>query len=187
MIIFVAPKDAFGIERFLEVRGKDLASRIRLLSYEDLFHRRTLPAGSYIFTALDLLTPAQSVLVSAAWDTLSNHGLPLLNDPRRFQGRYELLSQLQARGWNRFSVFRASQASRVHHFPVFIRKENDHSGNLSTLLYDHRQLRRELLRLRLRGYSEQELLVVEICDTSDDKGYYRKYSAFIIGKHSFFI
>ena len=51
-----------------------------------------------------------------------------------------------------------------------------------TLLHDRAALKRGLNYVRLQGNRLADILVVEFCDTSDQSGVFRKYSAFVVDK-----
>ena len=141
---------------------------LQLLFYDDLLRVPALPAGAYVFTDLERLTPTERRLVASVWDQLAVHAsrVRLLNDPRRVLGRYELLTELARVGWNSYRVWRPTDDLSAVRFPVFVRAEREHTGALTPLLPDAPALRRALLRARLLGYRAAELLVVEFCDTA---------------------
>jgi hypothetical protein len=171
------------LETYFQTWGRALAGRVRVLSYEDLPHTRELPAGTYVFADLEQLSDEQTALAAHLWEQLAASGRPvrLLNHPRRFVRRYDLLAMLHARGENSFRAYRITELNRPPQFPVFLRNEDDHSGSRTELLRTKRELDRALARLFLRGLPLRDLLVVEFCDTSDAAGIFRKYSAFCLG------
>ena len=61
MIYFLVDRDgAYGIENYrTQKAGERLAARIQPILYEELPDRTDLPVGSYVFSALDQLTPSQ--------------------------------------------------------------------------------------------------------------------------------
>lgn len=158
-------------------------SRMAFLYYEDLPRLTELPAGTYLFADLERLRPRQLELAARVWEQLAKEPARAraLNDPRRALRRYDLLARLHAEGINRFRSLRASEPLEALRFPVFLRAECEHTGALTPLLPDERTLRRALRRARLRGYRATDLLVTEFCDTSDERGVFRKYSAFRVG------
>jgi hypothetical protein len=97
-------------------------------------------------------------------------------------GRLALLRTLHAAGLSRIQAVRATEPMDSLHFPVFLREETGHSGNLTPLLHSPREVHRALRRLMLRGFRRRELLAVEFCDTGNTRGGYRKYSAYIVGE-----
>ena len=139
--------------------------------------------GAYIFTDLDRLCPSERELAAAIWRQLSRQkpGVRLLNDPARALGRYELMCELAGMGENQYRARRLTDSLEDLRYPVFIRCEREHSGSLTPLLHNATELRRERLWMRIRAYRVQDLLVVEFCDTSDADGFFRKYSAFVVG------
>jgi len=157
---------------------------MQILRYDNLREIQRLKPGSYIFSDLERLSPPELKLAQHVWETLSNAGprLRLLNNPSRVLCRHDLLSRLFEEGKNRFRAVRATEPLHSLRFPVFIREENDHNGNLTPLIYKRADLAWPLRALRLRGHRLHDLLVVEFCDTSDPAGIFRKYSAFRIGE-----
>jgi len=185
MIFFLAPQTgAFGMEGFLRVDGAALlGDRLRVVTYEELIRRRELPLGSYIFSALDQLSPTETEIVVRCREELARAApdAVLLNDPTQVLHRYELLQAAFEAGRNTSRVSRASQFLQDHHFPVFLRLERQHTGSLTPLLRTQRELNREILRACFRGFRLRDLLVVEYCDTMDSDGVFRKYGAFVVG------
>jgi len=178
---------------YAEKWGPAPGSRMKLVRYDELLRTASLTEATYIFSDLEVLSDAGMAVAKAAWRTLSASGLPLrlLNDPSRALHRYDLLSMLHAQGINRFRVVRADCLEGGLRFPVFVRYEKQHTGPLTPLLRDEKELRRALRYLRLRGHRPSRLLVVEFCDGSDPNGIFRKYAAFLVGdrvlpRHLFF-
>ncbi|MGO9242819.1 MAG: hypothetical protein ACLQBJ_18605 [Bryobacteraceae bacterium] len=161
--------------------GRPLAGRLQQLTYAELFRTRSIQRGTWIFTALDALTPAELQLVHILQSAARSAGQRVLNDALEALHRGALLEQLHAAGCNDFRVCRADGPLRSLRFPVFVRVAAEHDGNLTPLLHNRGELRRALLYLRLRGIPLRQLLVVEFCDTVCRDGLYRKYSTFRIG------
>jgi hypothetical protein len=156
---------------------------MQVLRYNNLGEIKLLLPGSYIFSDLERLSPPELKLAQQVWETLSNAGprLRLLNNPYRVLCRHDLLRKFFEEGKNRFRAVRANEPLHSLRFPVFVREENDHNGNLTPLIYNPNDLNRCLRSIRLKGYRLRDLLVVEFCNTSDSAGIFRKYSAFRIG------
>jgi hypothetical protein len=184
MIFFVVPDDSFfSIADYLENQGRPIADRLDLVFYPELVYRRKLRLGTYVFCALDRLTEAEREITLRAWEALSATGceIRLLNHPTKTLLRYDLLRKLYETGINRFQAYRASETRRPKRYPVFLRLENEHLGDIGGLLHNQAQIYAALARARLLGYRIRDLLIVEFCDTADRAGFYRKYSAFIVG------
>jgi hypothetical protein len=154
---------------------------IKILTYEGL--PTILPRGTYVFSDLERLTPAQSVLVADVRDQLAAavDGVRLLNHPIRSLRRFALLRQLSAAGRNAFRLFRASEPLDGLRFPVFLRRADEHDGSATGLLREHREVDQAIVRALLAGIDLDDLLIVEFCDTSEGSGRFRKYSAFRVG------
>jgi hypothetical protein len=190
----------YTIDWFLEEWAPELAARVRVLPYEEAFDGGRLAPGAYIFSDLDRLSAVQRQAAIELWDRLAelHPHVRLLNHPARALGRYDLLRTLHASGGNDFNVYRLrdvfaadspAQAQMLSgrplvepRFPVYLREECEHWGELSALLHDWDQVREAASDLlsSLR-YSLQELMLVEFCDTVDADGVYRKYTSFVIG------
>jgi hypothetical protein len=188
VIFYLVTPAGHGTVEYVSSWGPAPNSRMRYLLYDDLRRIRSLATGTYVFTDLERLSPPQLQLARQLWQTLSEAGSATrrVNDPSRVLCRFDLLQRLFAEGSNRFRAVRANESFHVLgslRYPVFVREEKEHTGNLTSLLYGPGDLTRQLRRLRLKGYYAKDLLVVEFCDTSDASGIFRKYSAFrIAGK-----
>ncbi|MDW7759767.1 MAG: hypothetical protein SCM96_03905 [Acidobacteriota bacterium] len=184
MIHYLVTRDENrGITRYLAGRGKPLAGFLRILYLDDLHRFPSFPCGTFIFSNLDHLSPFQRDVAGQVARSLfrSGPGLKILNHPDRVLLRYELLCRLHALGINRFRAVRASESLDSLNYPVFLRAENHHLGALTNLLPDRASLERAIREKMILGYRRSELLAVELCDTSDGSGLFRKYSAFKIG------
>ena len=184
MIFFVAPAEGlFGMREFLEIQGHPFVDHIRLLTYEEIAIRRQLPLGTYIFAAIDQISPTEREITALCWRELyrGSSEIALINHPYHVLCRYELLETCFQLKRNSFRVFRASDFTRCRSFPVFVRVEREHTGSLSGLLYSKRALLRALAKALLQGYRLRDLMIVEYCDTADSSGVFQKYSAFIVG------
>jgi len=179
----VTPEGREAMDHYVSSWGPVPGSRIRILLYDDLLRIRVLNPGTYIFSDLERLSPPGLKLACQAWEILSvaGSGVRLLNDPSRVLCRYDLLRKLFDEGKNCFNAIRASESLQSLHYPVFVREEKQHSGNLMPLMHSRSELVSGLRSLRLQGYHRRDLLVVEFCDTSDSAGVFRKYSAFMVG------
>ncbi len=163
--------------------GAALRKPMVVMPYELLTRMPVLPQGSYIFSDLERLDAMPRKVLGKLWNGLQANGCRMLNHPERSLRRLELLDALHADGSNRFRAFRADTPGEPWRYPVFLRQEKEHSGARSPLLHDLQSVREAMLQLVLAGHALADLLVVEMCDTSDPDGIYRKYSAFRIGDH----
>jgi hypothetical protein len=171
---------------------------MRVVLYDELARLDRLPLGTWVFTETDRLSNAERKLALLACDRLAAAGARVMNDPRRTLLRYDLLRAASVGGVNRFQAWPATGVifgrngrreartaetvvAEALRFPVFIRFANRHTGNLTPLLDSPRQLEAALASLMSARHRLDHLLVVEFCDTKDEHGIYRKYSAYKIG------
>ena len=183
MIFFVVQEDrSFGFRYFLEDRTEAQRRRFQILPSDRLLRGHAFTPGTYVF-ALDNLLPAERTYYGQLWSQLGRHrpGVRLLNDPRETMGRLALLQALYAAGLSRVQAVRATEPVESLRFPVFLREETGHGGNLTPLLHSPGEVARALRKLTLRGFCRRELLAVEFCDTANASGVYRKYSAYVVG------
>jgi hypothetical protein len=183
------------IRRYLEGHGAALAQRIKPALYDWLLAEQALPPGAYLFADLELLPEHERQEAERIWNRLAARGCPLLNHPTRSLRRYDLLRLLHARGVNQFNLYRLGESETPPRFPVFVRGENDHHGSRTRLLESTRELAAAATWLKWTSWFGKkrlrEAIVTEFCDTADEEGVYRKYSAFnvrgeILPRHVFF-
>jgi hypothetical protein len=182
MIHVVVPAASdWTIRDYLSGRGRSVADRFRILHYEDLASRRSFDRGVYALTWLQL--PAgQQAIVEQLVARLAGEGVRVLNHPTRTLGRFDLLEELRRRGLNEFRAARLAGGDAVSlRYPIFLRSEREHTGSLSPLLRFPSELDGAIGRALWLGYPMDDLLAVEFCDTSDAKGFFRKYGAYVVG------
>jgi hypothetical protein len=174
------PSLEIGIARYLRTRGTSLRGLLHPTTYEQLFGAPRVPTGTWVFAALDTLTPAERALTSSLHRQLNAQGVRTLNDPARSLLRSALLERLHDAGLNSFRAVRAADYRGGLRFPVFLRTDRGHDGNLSPLLFSEREVHRALRSARLRMQHLDDLLIVEFLDLADG-GVLHKYSAFRVG------
>jgi len=168
------------MQNFLDSWGSELRNQIRIVTYEMLPDAETVPAGTWVFSDIERLSPAQRDLAAQVWAKLRDAGQRTLNHPHHVKTRFDLLTALRSSEHNAFGVWRASESGGWR-YPVFLREADDHGGSLTGFLQTQDDLDRALVPALMRGHRLEDLLVVEYCDTRSDDGIYRKYSAFNIG------
>jgi hypothetical protein len=183
VIRYVVPAERSRVIReYLELWGKDLASRLEVLPCEELAGRRSLEPGTYVLAALDQMSAAAGRLVADMHRHLSGRdGFRFLNHPTATLRRFELLSELRRLGRNDFRAFRATGDLAELRFPVFLREERAHDGAISPLFHSLKEVEAGIGRALVTGYRLSDLLVIEFLDTADAGGTYRKYAAFVVG------
>lgn len=184
MIFFVAPSgETWELEDYLRTYGKELIGRASVLTWDQIVARQALALGSYVFLAIDQMSPTEKEIAAQCWERLSRaqSGVTLINHPSEVLLRYDLLQVCKERQRNTFRVRRAIDFLRCGEFPVFLRREHDHNASLTPLLYTRWELARAVEKCLAAGYRMRDLIVVEYCNTADSAGTFRKYSAFIVG------
>jgi len=183
MIFYVAPRSAaWTVHEYLSRWGKEVAGRLAVVHYEDFLERRSFERGTWVLSALCSLTDETRARLASVHGRLAGReGLRFLNHPTRTLRRYGLLEELWRRGWNEFRAVRATEDFAGLRYPVFLRSERHHDGALSPVLESPRAVEAAIGRALVRGRPLHDLLVVELCDTSDAEGCYRKYTAYIVG------
>lgn len=180
MVFYLVTKGhRYTIEPFLATVGRAIAPRVRVVPYDTVLRRRRVPLGVYIFSDFDRLTPPDLDRAAVLWHALADAGATLLNHPTRSMKRYELLRHLYEAGINSHDVYRLTEARRPRRYPVFLRREDEHTGSLSPLLAGPAELDTAVAEIERRGENRDRLLVVEFSDTADE-GLFWKYSAFYV-------
>ncbi len=182
----VTKRHAYTLRRYLRTWGRPLVERFGIATYEALLADPTTeaPPRTYIFSDIERLSPTDAVRAAEARDRILERvaDARILNPPTRSMRRYELLRTLFERGDNTFNVYRLTEGHQPQRWPVFIREENEHTKSLSVLLHSPEALEAAVAELDARGYSREDKLVVEFCDTRDDQGLFYKYGAYLTGE-----
>lgn len=183
MIFFVAPaQETWCVEAYLDQYGDKLLGRATVLTFDSIAIQQGLSLGTYIFLAIDQLSPTEREIAGLCWRELlrASSGITLVNHPSEVLCRYDLLKACFERG-NTFQIWRASKFYRCQKFPVFIRSEHEHTGSLTGLLYTQRELTLALAKTLGHGYRLRDLIIVEYRETVDSSGLFRGYCASIVG------
>ncbi len=196
----------YTVRKYLESWGQSLASRIRVAHYPGLRSTGRTAAKRlsqnlrawrvgvlrppdpsqgqkriYVFTDLERLSPNETKLAMGLYRQLEEHPATaaILNHPLDSMRRFELLTHLRQSGSNQFAIYRADDLPRTLRWPVFVRDENEHGSAMSPLIGSREQLDDELQHSGPGPLANR--VVVEFCDTADDRGVIRKYGAFCVG------
>ncbi len=193
MIHFLTTRrHGYTLRQHLAWFGKGATDRFSVLSYGELFRRRSLPAGVYVFADLERLCPRNRDRAAHVHRCLAaSNRCRMLNDPARTLRRYDLLRTLHEQGLNAFRAYRLGEDREALRFPVFLRGEDDHKGSFTPLLHDAAAVSAAIREARRSWKRRRANLMTEFLDTARDDGIYRKYSAFhvaghVIPRHLFF-
>ncbi|MGH7518326.1 MAG: hypothetical protein ACREOC_12790 [Gemmatimonadales bacterium] len=180
------------VDHFLAHRGRALRGVLRPLVYERALSMPWAPAGHWIFADVDRLPPRVAEKAARLWEVLAAaRAGHVVNHPTRVVRRYELLRRLHEAGINHSDVYRVTEVREPRRWPVFVRREGEHQGAMTELLYGPDQLSAALQEMDQRGQSREDALICEFCDTADARGVYTKYGSFlaagrVIPRHVFF-
>jgi hypothetical protein len=170
------------MQPYLEEWAGDFASRVEVISYDELFRSRKVPLVTHVFTDLECLTPEDREQAAFFWNQLERgpNSVRLLNHPLRAMRRFELLRHLHEQGINDFDVYRLNDPRKPKRFPVFLRVENDHNGPESTLIYNQVELDQAVERMFRQGKCAEERMITEFNAQKSPQGAYLKYGVFFI-------
>ena len=187
MLNFIVPWKQKWIFQNLKNRlHSDQSSSLSFFAYHDLYRKQKLKPGIYIFTGYGVLTNVQKEVGLQLSKQLQKAGSDfiIMNHPEKVLDRYELLETLYHLGYNQFRAYKIHEIlsdSVKPGFPVFIREAGRHSGSLTGLLTNSDSMIKKIHELKKSGFKYDHLLVVEFIDTADNRGIYKKYSAFRLG------
>lgn len=183
MIYYVLPAQSrFTMDEFFSFEEPVFVNRFRVIDFEQLPAMRRFEPGTYVIAGIDQAEPAMKELIVSLCDQLdAAGGSRILNWPSRTLGRFELLKRLHAAGRSDVGVARGSEDLTGLRYPVFLRSEREHIGNVSPLLRTPADARNAVGAALVEGYSLRDLMVVEFCSTADANSVYRKYAAYNVG------
>jgi hypothetical protein len=183
VICYVLPAASrFTMDEFFSFEEPALVNRFRVIDFEQLPAMRRFERATYVIAGIDQAEPAMRELIASLCDQLdAAGGSHILNWPTRTLRRFELLKRLHAAGRNGFRVARPNEDLASLRYPVFVRSERQHIGNLSALLNTPAEVHDAVGAALLRGESLNDLMVVEFHSTADARGIFRKYAAYNVG------
>jgi hypothetical protein len=180
MIVVLTTPSHDYTHRVLEGNGR---FELRRMTYERVLTRRRLPRATYVFTDLDRLNFWELQLAARLYAWLQRAGLEVLNDPARVRQRFGLLRTLKENGFNRFDAWRIEDPRRPapQDYPVFLRTEAAHRGNLTELLETPDALEAAVEQALAKGIPRRDLIAIQYCAQPLRPGLFRKLAAFRVG------
>ena len=185
--VAVTRKHNYTFDHFFEwvPRAREL---IEFIYYENL-PTRIEPdhRDPVIFADLDRLSGEQVADAITFADRLLLAGRLVLNHPAKFVDRFSLLKRLHLAGLNQFRAFPISEVlfERDVRYPVFLRKNSGHSGNITELAVNRwaltRQVLRQVAKAALGRVALSDLIAVEYHSVREEEGYSAKYSYLKVG------
>jgi hypothetical protein len=180
IVFFCDQAHRYTLGAVLRSPGRRVHVEVR--SYAWLFSRNRIPGATYVFTDHERLADHELTAAARAFRQMKEAGLKVLNDPARVRVRLELLEELHRCGINQFTAYRAASRPRPHKFPVFLRKETDHTLFSDELIGDQETLDMRLQSLERDGIPLRHVLVVEFSAEPARPGVYRRQAVFKIGE-----
>ena len=167
---------------FFSHEEPEFVNRFHVIDFEQIPALQRFDRGTYVIAGIEQAEPAMKQVIASLCDQLeSAAGSRILNHPARTLGRYDLLNQLHATGRSEVRVARGDDDLGRLRYPVFVRSERAHDGNISPLLDTPRAARAAVGAALLEGHALQDLMVIEFCSTADANGIFRKYAAYNVG------
>jgi len=162
--------------------AQHMLPKMQILTYQDVFRRLKVPAGTLVFTDFDWLSALELDAVSAIASSVPT-GTRILNHPNRAMERFEVLKTLQRELGNPVAVSRLDEGVSPTQFPVFIRSEDGARGPESGILKDIDAFNLALDEMRESGPPIKRRVVLTFQAERQSNRHYRKYGAFRIGEH----
>lgn len=182
MIQFFA-KDRHLANEFFNSWAPESREHVRTFNYGGFPLLQPFPGSVCVFTDLEILRPREMSLAVKLSDALGRQpeNYSILNEPRGYTGRFNLLKTLYAAGVNQYQARRLEGFNGDLKFPIFVRNELNHNGPITPLLHSRDELERALAQPSLQNPAlRKNLIVVEYCDCSKE-GVFRKYSVMNVG------
>jgi hypothetical protein len=182
MLLFItAPGHSYTVKALVERNFGADTPPCQVTTYDAAFYAKRTVQATHIFTDMERLYDWELVLAGDLYRSISDAGLPCLNNPAQVMCRYELLRKLHAAGINPFTVYRADDRPQPARFPVFLRFEADHGVPVSDLLPDQAALDAHLLAMREGGFPLRGMIVVEYASEPIAPGVWQQFGTFRVG------
>ncbi|WP_373354014.1 hypothetical protein [Pseudoroseicyclus sp. CXY001] len=166
----------------LERQIADAGARLEVVSWESLLGRRSLPGGTWLFTDFDRLAPAELHAAGMIAGKLKGARVRVVNDPRRYLRREQLINRLWREGLNSYRAWRPADGEWPDRFPVFLRPASGHVAPNRKLLESEEEARDWLKERLRRGDTLSDLVFIEYRgEPVGDPPYFSRYSAFRVG------
>ncbi|MEO1641244.1 MAG: hypothetical protein AAFU41_18575 [Pseudomonadota bacterium] len=162
---------------------RHIASMFTVHTYQRIFARRSVPAGTLIFTDFDHLQSYELDAAAAVANAVAaaRPDLPILNHPAEAIERFELLDRLYQRGLNPVEVTRQPGQRAPQHYPLFLRSEDGCAGPETDLIHSPVELASALNGFAARRQPMKRKMSARFTSDRDAQGFYRKYGAFVVG------
>jgi len=161
---------------------------VKCRNYDWLINIKPLPKATYIFTDRERMDLWELRVLSALYKHLENSGsgYRVLNNPLHMLNRRSLLRSLYVEGINEFNAYSLTERRMPEKFPVFIRREHDHSHPLTDLLNNQKELDIALKELKDKGEPDDGVLIIEYAAEPIEGTLFRKLAAYRVGDEIIF-
>lgn len=172
----------YTLSQYFSQWGACLRSAVSIVHYESRPWRHAAAPGVWVFTDLERLDPDELSDAKEFASRLKSDPSRwrVLNNPARVLCRYELLQRLADAGYNQFRAYRLTELPATLRYPLFLRRERDHSGRQSPLLAGPEALRHALEQDPSLA-RDNTLLAVEYLPYQRADGLFVKYSVMRAG------
>ena len=166
MITFLThPEHSYTLNYFSEVLEERYTLITRVLSYDNILDYN-LDYNIVVFCDIERYHGALSCkLLDALKLCYEALEVKILNNPINILTRYNLIKKLKESNLIDYNCYRKSDGWTKVNFPVFIRREHDHMGTLTELIYGEKTLNEKLKEFEC----EKDLLLIEYHDIRKSK------------------
>ena len=161
---------------------------VKCQNYDWLINTKQLPKATYIFTDRERMDLWELRVLSDLYIHLENSGsgYRVVNNPLHMMNRRSLLRSLYVEGVNHFNAYSLTERRMPEKFPVFIRREHDHSYPLTDLLNNQEELDIALEELKNKGEPDDGVLIIEYAAEPIEGTLFRKLAAYRVGDEIIF-
>lgn len=171
-------------EQLLETMKKK-GVKLKISDYCWFFKRKSLPAGTYIFTDRERLDQWQLKACGRIYRALSKYPeyYRLYNNPAQILSKYGMLRQLFHANINPFNCYTVTERAAPVRYPVFLKTEYEHKRPISGLLENQSQLNDAIQALSKKNFPLDGVIITEYFSKPFKADVFRRLSSYVIGQN----
>ena len=164
IFLMVTNRGSHTLRDYLQDWAGNLATKLKVLLYENYLSWPPEVSGTYIFSTLKRLTDEQLSVFRDYADQLAKSfpNALIITNPKHALRCFDLLNVLHKTGINSFNAYPVLQVPNNVRFPVFLRLAREHNGPCSQLIPDRKALLLASLNLVVAGFRLDELLAIRV-------------------------